>query len=95
MSINHVYASFFDSCGECLCVAAKHLFQSRGTLVREKAHGFVRASTQIRVETRDIALIASTVLAVILTRPVLSDETSKGIHQGRLMEILSMAEAEV
>ena len=47
------------------------------------------------VETRDIAVIASTALAVVLTKPARADKTSKGTHHGRLMEILGMAETEV
>lgn len=46
------------------------------------------------VETRDIALIASTALAVVLTKPALSDKTSTGIPHGRLIEILCTAENE-
>ena len=46
------------------------------------------------VETRDIAVIASTALAVILTKQALPGKSAKETHHRRLIEILRMAESE-
>ena len=94
MSINQLYASFLINAANVYASQQSTSFKAEESWFEKRLMALFEQAKKSDVETRDIALIASTALAVILTKPARPDKTSKGIHQGRLMEILRMAENE-
>jgi len=94
MSINQLYASFLINAANVYASQQSTPFKAEESWFEKRLMALFEQAQKSGVETRDIAVIASTALAVVLTKPVLSDKTPKGIHQGRLIEILRMAESE-
>jgi hypothetical protein len=92
MSINQVYASFLINAANAYASQQSTSFKAEESWFEKRLMALFEQARKSGVETRDIALIASTALAVVLTKPALPDQTSKEIHRGRLMEILRMAE---
>ena len=95
MSINQLYASFLVNAANVYASQQSTSFKAEESWFEKRLMALFEQARKSGVETRDIALIASTALAVILTKPALPEKTSKGIHKERLMEILRMAETEV
>jgi hypothetical protein len=95
MSINQIYASFLMNAANVYASQQSSPFRADESWFEKRLIALFEQARKSGVQKRDIALIASTALAVILTKPALPDQTPKGTHQGRLREILRLAETEV
>jgi len=94
MSINQLYASFLINAANVYASQQSTPFKAEESWFEKRLMALFEQARKSGVEKRDIALIASTALAVILTKPALPDKTPKGIHRERLMDILCIAETE-
>jgi hypothetical protein len=94
MSINHVYASFLINAANVYASHQSTSFKAEESWFEKRLMALFEQARKSGIETRDIAVIASTALAVVLTKPGLPGKTSNGISHGRLIEILRMAENE-
>ena len=94
MSINHVYASFLRNAANAYASHQNTSIKAEESWFEKRLMALFEQARKSGVETRDIAVIASTALAVILTKPALPGKSAKETHHGRLIEILSMAESE-
>jgi hypothetical protein len=95
MPINQLYASFLINAANVYASQQITSFNAEESWFEKRLMALFEQARKSGVQKPDIALIASTALAVILTKPALPDKTPNGIHQGRLREILRMAETEV
>jgi hypothetical protein len=91
MCINQVYASLLINAANVYASQKSTSFKSEEGWLEKRLMALFEQARTSGVEKQDIALIASTALAVILTKPALHSKTSTSTQQGRRVAILCTA----
>ncbi len=95
MSISHVYASYLMNAANVYAAQQSSPFKAEESWFERRLMALFEHARKSGVEKQDIALIASTALAVILTRPALPGKASESLTEGRTIGILSTVENEI